>query len=206
MTTAERARDAWRDALEASTTGTTSSSPPPIAGVERARGRRATSHHQNHQQNQRTERTARAREVANDFVSRALNRSFDVDGSRHWRRELDEASERDAGFGVAALAAFARRRRDDAGTNGRSDVDEDGSGDAETVDEPMGDAEGCARREVDDESFCARATRALASLASARDVDGAPSARRDAFRRDVADASRGLSECCLLYTSDAADE
>ena len=49
MTTAERARDAWRDALEASTTGTSSSSPPPIAGVERARGRRATSQHQNHQ-------------------------------------------------------------------------------------------------------------------------------------------------------------
>ncbi len=195
MTTAERARDAWRDALEASTTGTSSSSPPPIAGVERARGRRATSQHQNHQHNQRTERTARAREVANDFVSRALDRSFDVDGSRAWWRELDEASERDAGFGVAALAAFAReRRRDDAGTNGRSDVDEDGTGDAETVDEPMGDAEACARWEADDESFCARATRALASLESARDVDGAPSARRDAFRRDVADTSRGLSE------------
>ena len=41
----------------------------------------------------------------------------------------------------------------------------------------------------------ARRARAVASLESARDVDGAPSAaRRDAFRRDVADASRGLSE------------
>jgi len=196
MTTAERARDAWlaaRDPSRATETTAPTASSPPTASVDRAR--RATNvqnHHHQSTSHHHSRRPTRARDVVDDFVRRALASTFDVDAATAWWTALDAASETATGFGVAAAAAFARARRKTSWTDRRVDVVDDG-GDEETreeeeeEDETMRDADACARAEVDDAAFASRAAAALAALASG-DVG-------DATRRDVADVSRGLSEC-----------
>jgi len=193
MTTAERARDAWlaaREGSRATETTATIASSPPTASVDRAR--RATNQNQHQSTTSRhphhPRRPTRARDVVDDFVRCALASTLDVDRATAWWAALDAASEAATGFGVAAAAAFARARRKTSWTELCVDVDVGGEEEAreEEEDENMRDADACARAEVDDAAFASRAAAALAALASG-DVD--------ATRRDVADVSRGLSEC-----------